>query len=101
MTYQNEPKFKGFYPINDLPKTKDRTDIINFDEYKSIGIHWMALYVNWDNVKYSDTFGDENIPKQIKKIIENKRLYQTFTECKHTVHKMRIHQDLLLMHWNF
>ena len=76
MTYQNEPKFKGFFSINDSPKTKDKAYIINFDEYKSIGIHWIALYVNGDNVKYSDTFG--HLLKQIKKIIGNKKLYQTF-----------------------
>ena len=101
MTYQNEPKFKGFFSINDSPKTKDKAYIINFDEYKSIGIHWIALYVNGDNVKYPDTFGDVNILKQIKKIIGNKKLYQTFAKCKHTINTMCIHQDLLLMHWNF
>lgn len=100
MTYQNEPKLKGiFFSINDLPKTKDRAYIIN--EYKSIGIHWIALYVNGDNVKYPDTFGDVNVLKQIKKIIGNKKLYQTFAECKHKINAMCIHQDLLLMHWNF
>ena len=94
-------KIKGFFSINDLPKTKDRAYIINFDEYKSIGIHWIALYVNGDNVKYPDTFGDVNILKQIKKIIGNKKLYQTFADCKHTINTMCIDQDLLLMHWNF
>ena len=44
--YQNEPKFNGVYSTNNLPKIKDRAYIINLDEYKSIGTHWIALYVD-------------------------------------------------------
>ena len=43
--YQNEPKFSGVYSRNNLPKIKDKTSVINLDEYKSIGPHWIALYV--------------------------------------------------------
>ena len=37
--------------------------VINLDEYKSIGTHWIAFYVNDNNVTYSDSFGVEQIPK--------------------------------------
>ena len=37
--------------------------VINLHEYKSIGNHWIALYVNGNN---------EHIPKEIKKFIGNK-----------------------------
>ena len=30
--------------------------------------HWIALYVNDDNLTYFDSFGVEHIPKQIRKI---------------------------------
>ena len=40
--YQNEPKFNGFYTRNNLPKIKDGANIINLDEYESIGSHWLA-----------------------------------------------------------
>ena len=30
--YQNEPKFNGAYSINNLPKIKDETYVINLDE---------------------------------------------------------------------
>ena len=36
---------------------------MNLDEYKSIGTHWIALYLNVDNVSY---FGVGHIPKEIK-----------------------------------
>ena len=46
---------------------KDGTYVRNLDEHKSIGIHSIALYVNY-NVNYFDDFGVENIPKEINKI---------------------------------
>ena len=47
--YQNEPKINGVYSRNNLPKVKDGIYVINLDEYKSIGTHWIALNVNGDN----------------------------------------------------
>ena len=38
--------------------------VINLDEYKSIGTHWIALHVNGDNVTYFVGFRVEYIPKK-------------------------------------
>ena len=38
--------------------------IINLDEYESIRIHWIAMYVNGDNVTCFVSFGIEHIPKE-------------------------------------
>ena len=54
--YQTSRKFNGVYSRNNLPKMKDRAYVINHDEYKSIGTHRIALYVNDNNVKYFDSF---------------------------------------------
>ena len=44
---QNEPKFKGVFSRNNLPKKiKDGTYIINLDEYADVGTHWIALFCN-------------------------------------------------------
>ena len=54
---------------NYLPKIKDGAYIIILDEYKSIGPHWKALYVNCNNRRTSydaihfDSFGVKHIPK--------------------------------------
>ena len=32
--YQNEPKFNGIYSRNNLPKIRDRTYVLNLDEFK-------------------------------------------------------------------
>ena len=63
--YENEPKFNGIYSKNNVSKTKDGTHIINLNEYESIGTHWIALYVNDNNVTCFDSFGIEHIPKEI------------------------------------
>ena len=41
-----ESKFYGVYSRNNLPKIMAGAYVINLDEYKSIGTHWIALYVN-------------------------------------------------------
>ena len=63
--YQNEPKFDGICSRNNLTKIRDGTYIIDLDEYESIGTHWIALYVNAENLTYFDSFEVEHIPKEI------------------------------------
>ena len=48
--------------------------MINFDEYESIGTHWITLYLNSTNIIYFHSFGAEHIPKKIKKFIGNKNV---------------------------
>ena len=73
--YQNEPRFIGVYSRDNLPdKVKDEAYIINLDEYSDIGTHWIALYVNNTTVTYFDSFGIEQIPKEVKKFIGNRNI---------------------------
>ena len=55
--YQNEPRFNGVYSRDNLPKIKDGAYVINLDEYSNIGTHWVALYVQNNDVIYFDSFG--------------------------------------------
>ena len=71
--YQNEPKFNNVYSRNNLPKTNDRTYVVNLDECKSIESHWIALYVNFDN-----SFGITYIAKEIKKFIRKQKHQNKF-----------------------
>ena len=72
--FKNEPDFSGVYSRNGLPKIKGEAYIINLDEYKSIGTHWIVLYVNVNNIVNFDSFGFEHTQKEIKKIIGNKHI---------------------------
>ena len=44
---------------------KDGASIIKLNEFKSIGTHWIALYVNGKNIIYFDSLEVEHIPKEI------------------------------------
>ena len=73
--YQNEPRFNGVYSRDKLPnRIKDETYIINLDEYSETGTHWITLYSLNYNVTYFESFGVEDIPKEIKRCIDNKNI---------------------------
>ena len=75
--YQNEPRSNVVFSRGNLPecsftKIKDGAYAKNLDEYSDIGIHWIALWVNNNDVTYFDSFGVEHIHKEIKVFIGNK-----------------------------
>ena len=73
--YQNESRFNGVYSRDKLPnRIKDETYIINLDEYSETGTHWITLYSLNYNVTYFESFGEEDIPKEIKRCIDNKNI---------------------------
>ena len=77
--YQNEPRFNGVYSRDNLPErsfaeVKDGAYVINLDEYSDIGTHWIALYVQKNDVIYFDRFGVKHIPEEIKTFIGNKNI---------------------------
>ena len=72
--YENKPRFNGVYSRDNLPKIKDGAYVINLDEYSDIGTHWVALYVQNNDVTYFDSFGVEHIPKEIKIFVGNKSI---------------------------
>ena len=77
--YQNEPGFNGVDSRNNLPKhnsvkKKDEAYVINLDEYSDIETHWVALYVQNNDVTYFDSFWVERIPKEVKRFVGNKNI---------------------------
>ena len=70
--YQNEPRFNGVFSRDNLPNSiKNGAYVINLDESRDIGTHWVALHVNNKTIIYFDSFGVEHIPKEIMKFIES------------------------------
>ena len=56
-----------------MPKTiKNGAYVINLHEYADVGTHWIALYVQKNEVIYFDSFGVEHVPKEIQKFIGHK-----------------------------
>ena len=72
--YQNEPRFNGVSFRDDLQKIKDGEYVVNFDGYSDIGTHWIALYIQNNDVTYFDSFEVEHILKEIRTFIGNKNI---------------------------
>ena len=73
--YENESRFNGVFSRDNLPKKiKDGAYVINLDEYKDVGTHWIALFCKKNEIVYFDSFGVEHIPEEIKKFIRNKNI---------------------------
>ena len=73
--YENEPRFNGVFSKDNLPKKiKDGAYVINLDEYKDVGAHWIVLFCKKNEIVYFDSFGVEHIPEEIKEFIGNKNI---------------------------
>ena len=53
---------------------KDGAYVINLDEYKDAGTHWVALFCNRNEIVYFYSFGVEHIPEEIKEFIGNRKI---------------------------
>ena len=73
--YQNKPKVNGIYSRDKLPKRiMDGTYMINLAEYADVGTHWIALFCKNIEITYFNSFGVEQVPKEIEKIIGRKKI---------------------------
>ena len=71
--YQNDPRFTGVFSRNNLPKNiKDEAYVINLDEYADLGTHCTALFCSRNEIIYSNSFGVEHVPEEIKEFVGNK-----------------------------
>ena len=43
--------------------------VMNLEDFKSVGTHWIALHVNAISTVYFDSFGVENFPKEVNEVI--------------------------------
>ena len=51
--YENDPRFNGVFSRDNLPKKiKDGAFVINLDEYKDVGAHWIALFCKKSEIVY-------------------------------------------------
>ena len=77
--YQNMPRFNGVYSIDNPPERssteiKDEVYVTILDDYSDIETHWVALYVQNNNLTYFNSFGVEHIQKYIKTFINSKNI---------------------------
>ena len=81
--YQSDPRFNGIYSRDNLnDKIRDGSFVINLDECRNIGSDLVALYVNNKTVTYFGSFGVEDIPEEIKIIVNNKNIIANIFRIK-------------------
>ena len=77
--YQNYPRFNGDFSRDNLPnKIKGTASIINLDKHEDTGTHWIALFCRRNKIVYFNSFGVENVPKEIENFIEHKNIKTNF-----------------------
>ena len=84
--YQNEPRLNGVYSRDDLLKRiKDRTYVINLDQYADVCAHWIALYVKNIEIICFDSFGVENVLKEIENFFGHKNIKTNILKFNKTI----------------
>ena len=63
----------ALFSRNNLPRIKDGAYIINLDDKKSKGTHWVTLFIERNTV-YFDSFGMEYIPQELSNKIKDKSI---------------------------
>ena len=60
-----------------LPKkpNKNECGVINMDEYKGVGTHWVAYKKSGNKVIYFDSFGDLKPPKEFVKYMKKCKIF--------------------------
>ena len=54
----------------------------NLDEYADVGMHWIALFCNRNEIVCFDSFGVEHIPEEIKEFIHHSFLNSSVFQNK-------------------
>ena len=69
-----EPRFNGVFSRNSLSKIKDRVYVINLDDKKSKGTHWVSLFIDGITAGYFDSFGIEYIAQEVLNKIKDQTI---------------------------
>ena len=61
-----------FFQEKKLPRIKDGAYVINLDDKKSKGTHWVSLFIDRNTAVYFDSFGIEYISQEALNKIKDK-----------------------------
>ena len=72
--FNYEPIFNDVFARNNLPRIKDWAYVINLDDKKGKGTHWVSLFIDRNIAVYLVSFGIEYIPQKILSKIKDKSI---------------------------
>ena len=64
----------ALFSRNNLPRIKDGAYLINLNERKAKGKHWVSLFIGRNTAVYFDSFGIEYIPLEVLNKIRDKSI---------------------------
>ena len=64
----------ALFSRNNLPRIKDGAYLINLNERKAEGKHWVSLFIGRNTAVYFDSFGIEYIPLEVLNKIRDKSI---------------------------
>ena len=71
--YNYKPSFDGAFLRNNLSRTRNGVYVINLDNEKRKGTHWVLLLIDINTIVYFDSFGIEYIEIEIESIKQTRR----------------------------
>ena len=86
--FNDEPRFNGIFSRNKLPGIKDGAYVINLDDKKSKGTHWVSLFIDRNVAIYFNSFGIEYIPQEVL----NKTRDKSIT---HNIFRIHINESIM------
>ena len=63
--FNYKPRFYGVFSGNNFSRIKDGAYVINLDDKKSKGIHWVSFFIARNTAVYFDSFGIKHIPQDV------------------------------------
>ena len=72
--FNYESRFNGVFSRNDLSRVRGGAYVINLDDKKSKGTHWVSLFIDRDTAVYVDSFGIKYIPQDVLNKIRDKSI---------------------------
>ena len=72
--FNYEPRLNSIFSRNNLPRIKDGAYVINLNDKKSKGKHWVSLFIDRNTAVYFDSFGIKCIPQEVLNKVRDKSI---------------------------
>ena len=86
--FNYKPRFNGVFSRNNIPRIKDGTYVINLDDKKNKGTHWVLTFIDRKKAVYFDSLGIEYIPQKVLNKIKDKSIIHNIYRIQHNNYVM-------------
>lgn len=98
------PYFRGIYMKDQLPRKPKKIEcaIVNLDDSKNEGTHWVAYVKLYKHCEYFDSYGDLKPPTELMRYFKNCNVYYNYTRYQrfNAVNCGHLCLEYLMTFWN-